>query len=138
MKSFDSQIRLRKFHVDEAQRRLAELVRLEDRLREDRTRLDAELVQEQKTAAASLEASFTYGAYATQLIERREKLDRSVADVAASIAEARDALREAFAELKKFELAAESAATRARRRRDRQEQQQLDEIALGVFRRSAD
>jgi flagellar FliJ protein len=135
VKSFASQIRLHKFHVDEAQRRLAELVRLEERLREDRTRLDAELTVEQQTAAASFEAGLTYGAYAVQLKDRREKLDRSIADVAASIAQARETLREAFAELKKFELAAEAAATRARRRRDRTEQQQLDEVALNMFRR---
>ena len=45
MKHFESQIRLHKWHVDEAQRRLAELLRLEDRLREDLRRLEAFLAR---------------------------------------------------------------------------------------------
>lgn len=135
MKPFESQIRLQKWQVDEAQRKLAELLRLEERLKADRARLDGELAAEQKAAAASLEASLTYAGYARQLIDRRQKLDHSIVEVAAQVVQAREALRDCFAELKKFELAAEAAEERARRRRDRREQQQLDEVGLAMFRR---
>ena len=137
MKPFQSQIRLHKWTVDEAQRQLSELMRLADRLRQDLADLEAEAVREQQAAAQSLEASMTYGAYAERLVERREKLNRSIAEVEGQIEQARDALKDAFAELKKFELAAEAAEERARKKRDAREQATLDEVALGIFRRQA-
>ena len=138
MKPFQSQIRLRKWHVDEAQRRVAELLRLEERFREDRVKLDQELSTEQQAASASIEAGMTYGAYAERLIERRDKLDRSIAEVVEQITQAREALRDAFAELKKFELAAAAAEAREHRRRAQRDQQQQDEIAIGMFRSQAE
>jgi flagellar export protein FliJ len=138
VKHFESQIRLHKWQVDEAQRRLAELLRLEDRLREDLRRLEAEQSTEQQAAAASVEASQTYGAYVEQLIDRRHKLNRSIAEVVEQVTQAREALKDAFAELKKFELAAEAAEERTRRRRAQRDQQQQDEIGLGIFRRRID
>lgn len=137
MRSFKSQIRLQKFHVDEAQRRLAELVQLEDRLKEARTQLDAELVDEQAVATESFEANLTYGAFAANLVQRREKLELSLLEVGQSIEEAREVLRDAFAELKKYELAASAAADRVRRTRDRTEQTRQNEIGLSMFRQRA-
>jgi flagellar export protein FliJ len=137
MKPFQSQIRLHKWTVDEAQRQLGELMRLAERLRQDVADLEAEAVREQKAAAESFEASLTYGLYAERVIERREKLHRSIAEVEGQIEQAREALRDAFAELKKFELAAEAAEERAKKKRDAREQTQLDEVALGIFRRQA-
>ncbi|HEV2673398.1 MAG TPA: flagellar export protein FliJ [Aliidongia sp.] len=135
MKPFQSQIRLHKWTVDEAQRRLGELMRLADRLRQDLEDLAAEAVREQAAAAQSLEAGMTYGAYAVRVIERREKLNRSIAEVEGQIEQAREALKDAFAELKKFELAAAAAEERARKKRDAREQTALDEVAIGIFRR---
>jgi len=137
MRSFKSQIRLQKFHVDEAQRRLAELVQLEDRLKEARTQLDAELVDEQAVATESFEANLTYGTFAANLVQRREKLELSLLEVGQSIEEAREVLRDAFAELKKYELAASAAADRVRRTRDRTEQTRQNEIGLSMFRQRA-
>jgi len=137
VKPFQSQIRLHKWTVDEAQRQLSELMRLADRLRQDLADLEAEAVREQQAAAQSLEASMTFAAYVERVIERREKLNRSIAEVEGQIEQAREALKDAFAELKKFELAAEAAEERARRKRDAQEQAMLDEVALGIFRRQA-
>jgi flagellar protein FliJ len=135
VKPFQSQIRLHKWTVDEAQRQLGELMRLADRLRQDLKNLGDEAIREQKAASQSLEAAMTYAAYAQRLIERREKLNRSIAEVEGQVEQARDALTDAFAELKKFELAAEAAEERARKKRDAQEQTTLDEVALGIFRR---
>lgn len=134
MKPFQSQIRLHKWTVDEAQRRLGELIRLADRLRQDLADLEAEAIREQAAALQSLEASMTYGAYAARVIERREKLNRSIVEVDGQVEQAREALKDAFAELKKFELAAEAAEERARKKRDAREQTTLDEVAIGIFR----
>lgn len=134
MKPFQSQIRLHKWTVDEAQRRLGELMRLADRLRQDLTDLEAEAIREQALVAQSLEWGMTYGAYAARVVERREKLNRSIVEVDGQVEQARDALKDAFAELKKFELAAEAAEERAKKKRDQREQTTLDEVAIGIFR----
>jgi flagellar export protein FliJ len=137
VKPFQSQIRLHKWTVDEAQRQLGELMRLADRLRQDVADLEAEVVRERQAAAQSFEAGLTFSGYMEQVIERREKLHRSIAEVEGQIEQARDALKDAFAELKKFELAAEAAEERAKKKRDAREQTTLDEVALGIFRRQA-
>jgi flagellar FliJ protein len=135
MKPFQSQIRLQKWHVDEAQRRLGDLVRLDQTLRAELDKLESDLIAEQEIAASSLETAGTYAAFAEQVIARRDKLNHSIAEVALQITQAREALRDAFAELKKFELAAEAAEERLKKRRDQREQAQQDELALGIFRR---
>lgn len=135
MKPFQSQIRLHKWTVDEAQRQLGELMRLAERLRQDVADLEAEVVRERQAATQSFEAGLTFAGYLDQVIERRGKLHRSIAEVEGQIEQARDALTDAFAELKKFELAAEAAEERAKKKRDAQEQTLLDEVALGIFRR---
>ena len=137
MKPFQSQIRLHKWTVDEAQRQLGELMRLAERLRQDITNLEAEVVRERQAAVLSFEAGLTFSGYLEQVIERREKLHRSIAEVEGQIEQAREALQDAFAELKKFELAAEAAEDRAKKKRDAREQTTLDEVALGIFRRQA-
>jgi len=137
VKPFQSQIRLHKWTVDEAQRQLGELMRLAERLRQDITNLEAEVVRERQAAVLSFEAGLTFSGYLEQVIERREKLHRSIAEVEGQIEQAREALQDAFAELKKFELAAEAAEDRAKKKRDAREQTTLDEVALGIFRRQA-
>ena len=112
-------------------------MRLEESLRRDRIELDEELPREQAAAARSLEAGITYGQYATQLMARRERLDRSIKDIIAQVTQARDELRSAFTELKKFEQAAAAAAQRARQRTNRLDRIQEDETALNSYRREA-
>jgi flagellar export protein FliJ len=135
MKPFESQIKLNKWHVDEAQRHLSGLMRLAERFQDDLKSLDNEADAEQLAASTSLEARQTYHGYLAQVTLRRETLRRSIADVEAEIDQAREGLRDAFAELKKFETAAEAAQTRARKARDQRQQQSDDEIALNGFRR---
>jgi flagellar FliJ protein len=135
MKPFESQIRINKWQVDEAQRHLASLLRLVDRFNDDLRSLDEEMAAEQNTASASLEARYTYHAFLAQMALRRDTLLRSIAEVEGEIVQARDGLRDAFSELKKFEIAAAAAEERARRQRDQRQQQLQDEVALNLFRR---
>ncbi len=135
MKPFQSQIRLHKWNVDEAQRRLSDLVQLDERLRADLQRLADETLREQEAANQSPEALYAYGRYAEQLVERRARLEQSILEVGDQITHAQETLRDAFAELKKYELAAEAAQERAKRKRDQRDQIEQDEIAIGIFRR---
>ena len=117
MSTLQSLIRLHRFQLDERRRQLADLDQLATKLRQERERLDVEQQVEQSIAAQSVEAGQTYGTYARTLIERRRRLDQSLAEVEQQIVQARDGLAEAFQEVKRYEITADN--------RDRQQRQKL-------------
>jgi flagellar FliJ protein len=135
--ALDSLVRLHRWQLDEQRRQLAELEGLAGRLRAEAERLAAEQVREQATAARSIEAGSAYGGYARRLIERRDKLAQSLAAVEQEIVAARDAVNNAFQEMKRYETAAANRAAQRQRRLARAEQRVLDEIGLEMFRRGA-
>jgi len=135
MKSLGSQIRIHKWAVDEAQRRLGDLERLSARLAEDLVSLDGEMGREQEIARTSNESASTYDVYVAAALKRRETLCRSIVEAEAQVEQARDGLQEAFSALKKFELAAEAMELRARKARDARDVRVQDELALSIFRR---
>jgi flagellar protein FliJ len=135
MKSLDSQIRIHKWHVDEARRRLADLERLAARLADDLEGLHQEVMHEQEIAGQQADAAVTYQAYLAAAARRRENLRRSIEETQTQIDQARDELQDAFSDLKKFELAAKAMETRARKLRDARELQVQDEVGLTIHRR---
>ncbi len=135
MKSLGSQIRLHTWHVDEARRRLADLERLAARLAEDLLRLDAEMAQEQQVAGGQIESAATYHGYIASALVRRETLLRSIEEARVQVEQARDELQEAFSALKKFELAADAMAQRARKAQEARDLRAQDEVGLSIYRR---
>lgn len=135
MKSLGSQIRIHKWNVDEARRRLADLDRLAARLAEDLVGLDAEMAREQQIAGSQTEVVSTYHGYIASALKRRETLCRSIEEARVQVEQARDELQDAFSTLKKFELAAEAMETRARKLRDAKDLRTQDEIGLAIYRR---
>jgi len=133
--TLESLIRLHRWQLDERRRHLADLDALAERLRGEQTRLATEQQAEQGVASASLEAGTAYGAYARRLVDRRRKLAESIASVEQQIAQARDALSEAFREVKRYEIAAASRASQHSKRVARRDQANLDEIAAEADRR---
>src|SRR5919199_4442162 len=105
MSALETLIRVHRWQLDERRQQLGELDRLADKLRLERRRLDDEDAAEQRAAALSHEASLAYPNYAAALRDRRAKLDASIAGVEEQIVRARDALAEAFQEVKRYELA---------------------------------
>lgn len=136
-KDLHSLIRLHDWRVDEKQRALADLLgavaALEARVRQ----LEEELLHE-RTIAAELpdEAGLYFGRFATAVIDRRKELDKAIDEVEEQIAEARDNLREAYRELKKYELAQASRDALEAAERNRREQIQLDEIGIQTHLRN--
>ena len=128
-------IRLHKWRLDEKRRALAELQALADKLAQDTARLEREILAEQEIARSSPEASFGYGNFAKQAIERRKRLAQSVAQVEHQIAEATKEMAEAFQELKRYELAQEGRDRREDAKRKTRENAALDEVALSGFTR---
>ena len=135
MKSLGSQVRIHKWNVDEARRRLADLERLGARLADDLAAIDLETAREQQIAGQQPDAAVTYQAYLASARKRRENLCRSIDETRAQIDQARDELQEAFSNLKKFELAAKAMETRARKLRDARDVQIQDEVGLAIHRR---
>ena len=135
MSSLDTLIKLYRWQLDEQRRRVAEFERLADKLRAQLKRLDEEEASEQQVATDSHDASYAYGGYARSLIDRRAKLTKSVRETEQRIVEARAVLTDAYAEVKRYEIAAANRLLAKHRGLERLRQQELDEVATSGFRR---
>ncbi|MEP4379426.1 MAG: flagellar FliJ family protein [Alphaproteobacteria bacterium] len=135
MKSLPTLIRLRKHTLDEARRELTELQRAVDAINQARASLDRELATESATARDDIEASYRYGEYLVTVRERRSMFDQQESELAQRITLAEAGVREAFRDLKQFEIADAQRIESERAAETRKEQLSLDEVALSSFRR---
>lgn len=136
MSTLDSLIRLHRWQVDERRRSLAELETLGEKLRAELARLEAEQASEQEVVRRSTDVAYGYGAYAGALVERRRKLEQSLADAQQQTAKAREILAEAYQEAKRYEIAAARRLLNQRRQAERIEQQGMDELGIEIYRRA--
>lgn len=137
MKSRESLIRLKKFHVDEKRRQVAQIQSMIDdfnRMIED---LDAQVAAEQERTGIADVTHFAYSTFAKSALERRGNLSNSVEELEKQLEEAQDALATAVEELKKVEIIEERSQEKARSEADAREQADMDEIAIAMRRRSA-
>jgi len=135
MSALDSLIRLHRWQLDERKRDLMTLEDLAQKLHEERRKLEAEDAREQKAAAASHEAAWSYAGYAKGLIDRRRKLEQSASEIAEQIVRARAALGEAFQEVKRYEIAASNRQRIQEQREQRRQQRVLDDLGGDAYRR---
>src|SRR5579862_226068 len=132
--TLESLIRVHRWQLDEQRRNVAEIESLIAKLRADLEHLEVERETEQRIAATSAEASFAYAAYAAALIERRRKLTLSLVEAEQQAAKAREALADVFQEVKRYEIAAARRLLNQRAEAERLQQNDMDEIAIGVHR----
>lgn len=136
-KDLHNLIQIHEWDVDEKRRKLGELLRLLENLEAQAQALEEELLREQQAAQQSPEeAGFLYGDYAETVIDRRERIQESIRQMEAAIEDAREELRLAYVELKKYEVAQENRDKRATLERNRREQAESDDVGLEGFRRS--
>lgn len=135
MRNRESLIRLHKFHVDEKRRKLAELDLMLQEFRARERELEAQVIEEQKKAGISDVAHYAYPMFAKSVIRRRQNILASIEDIDRQIEAAKEELSAAFRELKKYETLEENRKRRHRKEAMRVEQVELDEVALGVYRR---
>jgi flagellar biosynthesis chaperone FliJ len=129
-------IRLSKWTVDDKRRILTALQVREDEILAEIRAAEAQLIEEQRVAAADAAGiGFVYGAYAQAWLSRRAQLVSSLEAVRAEIITAGDDLSEAFNQLKTYEITQRDRDRRAAEERDRKEQAFLDEIGLNIHRR---
>jgi len=112
MKSRDALSRLKRFDVEEKQRKVSEIEAMIGDFNQMATDLDRQIAIEQERAGVSDTNHYAYPTFAKAAIQRRDNLLASAADLEAKLASARATLIEAFEELKKIELLEERDAER--------------------------
>ena len=137
MSTLDTLIRLHRWQVDERRRNVAELEGLAEKLRQELARLAEERTIEQTAAGASFLARHVYPGYIRRSLDRQKTLEQSLAETEAQTAQARDALAEAFQELKRYEIAAASRERLRVAAAARRERLETDAIAIENFRRAS-
>jgi len=104
MKSRETLVRLKKFQLDEKQRRVAQIETMIAEFDHVAGELEREIRIEQDRAGIHDPAHFAYPTYAKAAIARRENLKRSVDELRIQLEDAKSALGEAFDDLRKVEL----------------------------------
>jgi flagellar export protein FliJ len=135
MKSRETLIRLQKWQVDEVRRKLADLESMRAEFEKRKTDLEATVADERRFGETSPIGVYAYPSFARAMNDRRRKLEESIRGLEKEILTTKDALSEAFSELKKAELLEEQRVERERAEENRREQADLDDIALKAYRR---
>jgi flagellar FliJ protein len=130
MKSRETLIRLKKFQVDEKRRKVMQIESMIAEFERMAGDLEREIKIEQDRANIHDPSHFAYPTYAKAAINRRENLNRSADELKGQLNDAKDALSEAFEELKKVELLDERDQMRERTEQAAREQAELDAIGL--------
>lgn len=130
MKSRDTLIRLKKFQVDDKRRRVAQIEGMIADFARMAADLDREIRHEQDRAGIQDPSHFAYPTYAKAAAQRRENIVRSADELKAQLDAAKEALTEAYEELKKVELLDERDQLRDRAIENAAEQAELDSIGL--------
>ena len=112
MKSRDAVSRLKRFEVEEKQRKVAEIEMMIGDFSQMAQDLDRQIAIEQERAGVSDTNHYAYPTFAKAAIQRRDNLLASTADLETKLSAARATLAEAFEELKKIELLEERDAER--------------------------
>lgn len=130
MKSRETLIRLKKFQVDEKRRKVSQIETMIAEFERMAGELEREIKVEQDRANIHDPSHFAYPTYAKAAMQRRENLKRSADELKGQLSDAKDALAEAFEELKKVELLDERDQMRERAEQAAREQAELDAIGL--------
>ena len=137
MKSRESLIRLKKFHVDEKRRQVAQIQAMIDDFNRMITDLDNQVAAEQARTGIADVSHFAYSTYAKSALKRRNNLTTSIGELQKQLEDAQDVLAEAVEDLKKVEIIEERNQEKARSAADAREQADLDELAMTMRARSA-
>ncbi len=135
MTALGSLVRVHSWALNEKRQKLTGLEELADKMHQDLAQLEAELNDEQRAAAGSMEGTIAFPAFVAAALERRKKLRESIADRGLAIDAARAEVREAYQEVKKYELAQDNYQRREREKVARRERRELDELGANMHRR---
>jgi len=134
-KGLRSLIRLAEAALNEKRLALAELENQEAELQQRGQALEAEMANEQLQARTLEVGAFAYAGYARGVIERRERLAAQIAGLQPALEEARQAMSDAFQELKRYEIALDARIKADKASEERKSTIAMDEISLNAHRR---
>ena len=137
MKGLPGLIRLNRWKVDEQRRKVTELELLAEELAGQLADLKAQVEREGREAGTDVEARRAYSAFLQGALARRDKLRGSIDDLHVEISAAKDALADAYRELKSYEVAQANRDRREAQKQALRERVKMDEIGLGMYRRKA-
>jgi flagellar export protein FliJ len=103
MKSRDSLLRLKRFHVDDKRRRVAQIETMMAEFLRMAADLDREIAAEEQKAGITDLMHFAYPTYARAARTRRANLIRSADELKEQLGEAKSQLEDAMAELSKVQ-----------------------------------
>ena len=137
MTALDQLVRLHRWTLDEKRQKLAELERFRVKLLGNIEALEADLAREQVAADRTDVTSISLPAFIKATIDRRRKIEGSIAEIDRTIAAAREEITLAFQEFKKYETAQGNHLRREALKRSRREQTVSDELGIELHRRQA-
>lgn len=114
MKSRNTLIRAKKFHVDEMRRKVAQMEAMIADFQRMAADLEREIEAEQERAGIHDPSHFAYPTYAKAAMARRENLKRSIDELVSQLGDAKIELQESSEELKRAELLDERSPFRDR------------------------
>ena len=130
MKSRETLIRLKKFQVDERQRKVAQIETMIAEFERMAGDLEREIRVEQDRAGIHDPAHFAYPTYAKAAMGRRENLKRSADELRGQLEGVKGGLDDALDELKKAELLDERDQMRDREADNAVEQSEIEAVGL--------
>ena len=135
MSALGSLVRVHTWALNEKRQTLAGLEELADKLHGDLEALEAELQREQSAATGSIEGTIAFPAFVAAALERRKRLRVSIANLDLGIEAAREEVREAYQEVKKYELARDNDERREQEKLALTERKDLDELGATLHQR---
>lgn len=130
MKRQDTLIRLRKFRVDELQRRMASINSMLSDVEKKLADLEARVIDEKSRAGSSDIGRLAFPSFLKSIEIRRENLRNTQAEIEKEREACQGELSEAYQDLKSLEMAAEQQKKREAEAESRRAQNQLDEMAV--------
>lgn len=137
-KGLKSLIRLSDSALNERRRELNAIEERELEIKRQLDELEAEKRREQSLFSQIEVGAFAYSGYAQGTIHRRKELERKLDALQPELERARDALSEAFQELKRYEIALDLRKKAEAAEEARKTTLALDEISLNMHRRKTE
>ena len=136
MTALQSMIRVHSWVLEEKRRGLAEIQAFVDKLKNDIALLDQNIEAERGVTGRLEEANLAFPAFVAAALDRRKRLCETISNLEQQVDEARDAVAEAFQELKAYEMAYENQERREAAGRARAERIGQDELGIDLYRRN--
>jgi flagellar export protein FliJ len=130
MKRRDTQLRLKRFRMDEFKRRMTTLDAMKSDLERKLADLEDSVARERQRSNDSDIGRLAFPSFLRSIESRRENLRNSLKEIERERSQCEEQLTGAYQELKSLEIAAEQQAIRAAEAEERRSQARVNELAL--------